>query len=62
MQMNKIGDGAFQPAQTRPALPAGGQVSPNLRVFPRIQLAIGGENQLLIGKMTIFGKLLGRHG
>jgi hypothetical protein len=37
-------------------------VSPNLRVFPRIQLAIGGENQLLIGKMTIFGKLLGRHG
>jgi hypothetical protein len=46
--MNKIGNRAFQIAQARPALPASRQVSPNLRVMPWIQLAIGGENQLLI--------------
>jgi hypothetical protein len=47
--MNKIGNRAFQTAQARPALPASRQVSANLRVPAWIQLAIGGENELLIG-------------
>jgi hypothetical protein len=52
--MNKIGNRAFQTAPARPALPVSRQMSASLRVAARIQLAIGGERQLLIGKMTIW--------
>ena len=51
--MNKVRNRAFQTTQARPALPASRQMSANLCIPARIQLAVGGENQLLIGQMII---------
>jgi hypothetical protein len=54
VQLDKIGDRAFERAQARPALPASRQMSPNLRFAARVQFAVGGENQILIGAMTVW--------
>jgi hypothetical protein len=54
MELNKIGNRTFHAAHASPALPASGQMGANLDVPAGSELAIGGENKILIGKMIVW--------